>query len=582
MPLPYEAAFQGRTDLKSYGASGLLLFALELHFQLPDVQSVAANALTDGPDDKKCDLIYVDASTGVAVIAQSYISADLTRSEAPANKASDLNTAVAWVLTQPLPELPERIRSAASELRDALADRAIRSLEIWYVHNLPASRNVRRELEVVENAAKAAINTHFADSEVNDIRGLEVSREVLDEWYASLTVPILVSDTLDVAVPGCFEVAASDWSAVVTAVPASWLYDLFRQHGSRLFSANVRGYLGSRRSEANINHGIKRTAKDDPVHFWPFNNGITAIANGFEYLQDTHTLRLTGVSIVNGAQTTGAIGSLAVQPDADALVPARFVTCRNLDTVRGIIRCNNSQNVVEAPDFRSNDATQRRLVQEFAVIPNATYTGGRRGGIEDVIRRPANLIPTETAAQALAAFHQDPIIAYQEKSRIWQSDGIYSRFFSDRTTARHIVFCYSLLRAVEQKKWHLVTADQQDTLTEDGGRQLSFLRHRGATFLLVSAVARSLESIFARPLPDKFRLAFQARTSPAAAGSIWEPVVDATLPFCPYLTKAVENGLKNSELVREVLLQFQDMVQATRAANRAIYGTFEGSVEGIR
>jgi hypothetical protein len=132
----HDQALKARTDLRLFGDNARLLFALETRFRLDDILTVAANSLTDGRDDKKCDLVYVDRDAGVAVIGQGYES-PVERAAAPANKAADLNTAVGWLLTRPVAELPERLQSAATELRSALTDREVDTIEVWYVHNLP-------------------------------------------------------------------------------------------------------------------------------------------------------------------------------------------------------------------------------------------------------------------------------------------------------------------------------------------------------------------------------------------------------------------------------------------------------------
>jgi hypothetical protein len=45
----------------AYGdAQALMLFALELNFNIDDIDSVAAVSLTDHSNDKKCDLVFVD------------------------------------------------------------------------------------------------------------------------------------------------------------------------------------------------------------------------------------------------------------------------------------------------------------------------------------------------------------------------------------------------------------------------------------------------------------------------------------------------------------------------------------------
>lgn len=141
----WESALVARSDLAPYGDNAIGLFALALRFSLEDLDSVAADSITDGSDDKKCDIVYVDRDEGAAVIAQCYFSKNATRASAPANKASDLNTAVGWLLQTPLSRLPVRLRSAAVQLRDALNDGAVTELHVWYVHNLPESKNVRDE-----------------------------------------------------------------------------------------------------------------------------------------------------------------------------------------------------------------------------------------------------------------------------------------------------------------------------------------------------------------------------------------------------------------------------------------------------
>jgi AIPR protein len=162
------------------------------------------------------------------------------------------------------------------------------------------------------------------------------------------------------------------------------------------------------RSEKNINHGIKESASQSPQKFWAFNNGITAVVNDWTVgrdADDKETLNLSGMAIVNGAQTTGALGSVAASELAGANVLARFIKCDDLNTVRDIIRFNNRQNPTQAADFRSNDRVQRRLREEFADLKVVDYSGGRRGA-SDVIKRPAdNMIAAPVAAQALAAFH---------------------------------------------------------------------------------------------------------------------------------------------------------------------------------
>jgi hypothetical protein len=224
-------------------------------------------------------------------------------------------------------------------------------------------------------------------------------------------------------------------------------------------------------------------------------------------------------------------------------------------------------------DFRSTDRVQKRLRDEFRQIPDADYFGGRRGGHEDVIRRLPNLLPADTCAQALANFHQDPVIAYHQKSEIWSSDALYSRYFSDDTHAEHIVMAYSLLKCVEARKLYLRSIEI-GRLTDPQRQQLELLRLRGSSFLLSAAIAACLETFAGRALPNRFRISFGTKVSPEAAQKLWEPIVDATIPFCGQLEDALKGGLKRSEDASKAILNFRSMVEATKVPNAGIFENF--------
>jgi hypothetical protein len=522
----------------------------------------------------------VDRSSALAVVAQAYEARDSTRQAAPSKKASDLNTAASWLLSRELSKLPEKLQPAARELRSALSDNAIRRVHFWYVHNLPESQNVKNELITVENTVTNAFQAHFPKSQVEEVVAVEVGVNTLEEWYKALDAPILVSDEFKIPVSGGYIEKGTNWSAYITSVPASWLHSVFTAKQSTLFSPNLRGYLGSRESDANINNGIKTTAESDPGKFWVFNNGITALVHEFTPVKLKRGTRLTirGLGIVNGAQTTGAIGTLGRAPDNSARVQIRFVQCTNLDTIRDIIKYNNSQNKLQAADFRSNDRVQKRLCDEFKKIPGATYLGGRRGGHDDVIRRPPHLMPSDTCAQALAIFHQDPVTAYNNRSEIWLDDKLYSQYFCDQTTAEHIVFAYSLLRSVEALRMSL-RAKKENQLTRSESEQLAFLRQRGGIFLLTAAIARCTEVFIGKPVPNLFRLSFGRKFSPERAQQYWEPVVESAIPFHAQLQPAIASGINNFAEAARVIKNFCSMVESVKASNAKLFRVFASHVK---
>jgi hypothetical protein len=69
-----EEALAGRSDLDRYGDNKRLLFGVQLRLDVDDIDGLAAEALTDGADDKSSDLIYVDRDAGIILLAQGYES----------------------------------------------------------------------------------------------------------------------------------------------------------------------------------------------------------------------------------------------------------------------------------------------------------------------------------------------------------------------------------------------------------------------------------------------------------------------------------------------------------------------------
>jgi len=585
MTYSYEAAFNARADLKNrYGDNALLLFTLQLRFAIEDIDDVATNSLTDGRNDKKCDLVYIDQENGVAVIAQGYFrSKEPFPTSAPCGKASDLNTAVAWLFSTPLEELPTSINSVAIELREALRNGKIETIEFWYSHNLPESQNVANELNAVSRNAQKVIRNTF--SRCHDVRvtGIEIGSSGIEELYQSLTIPILISDELEVDANVGFNLRDADWDAFITTVPAIWLYQLLQKHSDRLFSANIRGYLGSRKGDKNINEGIKQTALNQPSHFFIFNNGITAITNGIEYCEENKKLKLKGISIINGAQTTGALGSLtdvsntSISPSPDVQVQARFIVCNNQSTIKSVIKYNNSQNKVEAPDFRSNDIIQKRLVTEFLAIPDAEYLGGRRGGSEDIIRRRSKLLPSATVGQSLTAFHGSPLDAYNRKSDIWRQNNLYDKVFNNKTTAKHIVFVFSLYDSLGQFKRELSDKAKLGEISETQQEQLSFFDNRGSVVIATTAIASCLEVILGRAIPDRFKLSF-GNISSSQAKEFWSEIFDPIASLISNLNPAVENGLKGQDFTNSQIKTFRSLINATKQANNTIYQSFSEKV----
>lgn len=577
---PAVAALAAREDLAQYGQHARLLFVAELRLGIEDIDAFAADALTDGSDDKKCDLVHVSRGLGRVTLAQDYAVQNPIKG-AQSSKSSDLNTAVSWLLASPEDQLPSPLRSAAIEARSAIIDGEIQQLHVWVVHNRPEAPDTDRELEQVRVTADALLKRHFPNANVEVVVD-QIGVRTLSEDYRNRQLSILVSDQLSFETRGGFEVQTDSWRAYCTAVKASVLRTLWQQFGKRLLSPNIRDYLGVRRSEANINFGIKGTARDQPQNFMVFNNGITALVNSYELAEvqpGAPNLIVRGIGIVNGGQTTGALGTLPEDESQhldQAWVQVRFIQSTNQQTVRDIVKYNNTQNRVEAADFRSNDAIQNRLRAEFSSIPEAEYRGGRRGGDVDPIKRERNLLADSTVVQALAAFHGDPNLGYNETREVWLNDSYYLKVFNQGVTARHIVFAYSLMKAIEETKIRLMKLPHQDR-TQAQKDRLSFFSARGSIPLATWAVSDSLETLLGKVIPDPYALRFKDNVSPRRATEVWAPIVATALSFSAQLMPATDQGLKNKATVKAAVSAFGALLEATSGVNETIYAEFRHS-----
>lgn len=543
----YTADFQARTDLiTQYGNNALMLYALQLRFEISDIISVASDALTDCSNDKKCDLIYVDQDMGIAVIAQSYMRQFPKDSDlAPKNKASDLNTAVAWVFAQNPDNVPEEIREQVRLLQSSIESNSVSIIYFWYVHNLNESDNpqVKEELVAMQASARALLSALFPQNEA-EVFTLEVGNETIEKWYNASIKQITVTDTIAVETKNVgFELSGDKWRAYVTAVSAKWLKKIYVTYSDDLFSGNPRTYLGSGKKKNKINLGIMETIDQQPNNFWAYNNGVTALVNNYFSPEDGEKLSISGITIINGAQTTGAISS--VEKLKDAWVPIRFIVCSDTDIINDIINNNNKQNEILPSDLRSNDKTQNRLRAEFEPYVKLYYSGGRRGNGRP--SRSKEILDPYVVAQALLAFHSDCVTAYNSSNDLWRSDQLYSSIFPENLTAEHIIFTYSLARAIDFYKLELQRKSEDRTEIEE--KQHKCLCKRGAKMLFLYTVSKCMEGVIGKKIKDNWALTFSDNSDFDTLVYLWKAVIKSILPIaCLPLESALKDGLKSKEL----------------------------------
>lgn len=334
------------------------------------------------------------------------------------------------------------------------------------------------------------------------------------------------------------QVALENWAtstaprrAFYGQMSAAAIVALVAQHGKALFERNIRHYLGS----YGVNTAIETSVRRAPGDFFYLNNGLTALARAVTPAVGTRercTFGLTGFSIVNGAQTAGAIANAAVRggisPDAKVLITIIEIGDGADDIGLRITRARNHQNVVRGIDFAALDPQQERLRQELACV-GITYH--YRPSAEARARRD-DAFTVEEAALALACLTlpvrhsrelqrhlgnpppnavDSVVTAKKEIGRLWDQEGPhYARLFPPALSGLRmcrLVRIYRLLDAILAGSEH----------SETTYFRRMFFRH--GRYFIMAFVTHRLPDVIARTelnLSDDDKRALSQRTNELA------------------------------------------------------------------
>jgi len=262
--------------------------------------------------------------------------------------------------------------------------------------------------------------------------------------------------------PVCIDVTLLDWGRLeepyrafygqVTgeAVGAWW-----GQYRDRIFAKNIRQFL----PDSTINSTIQETFRGSPDEFWYMNNGITLLCEKIEKKilggvdRSVGYFRCQGVSIINGAQTVGAIGrAQADSPErpSKSRILARFISledCPN-DFGKRVTVATNTQNRIQARDFASLDPEQERLRKELQ-FDDVEYV--YRSGVR--LPSPESGCTIVDATIALACASSDlrlTVAAKASLGSLWETERpSYKMLFNGSVTGPHLWWAVKVYYIVE-------------------------------------------------------------------------------------------------------------------------------------
>ncbi|MFG2649506.1 AIPR family protein [Streptomyces sp. NPDC048436] len=421
------------TDLDDVNNLSRLLALHSVHLVLGSSEgSQPLIEITDGAKDRGIDAIGVDSTTKLVVFVQSKWRQDGSGSMALGDVLKFLQGVKSLLGMRADNDLAHASEGTRTAVRDLLKTPGarIRLVTVTTAGDALASEvqdpilELLNQLNDLEGIEPLATHVHFTQADLfNSISeqarpAVDIELQMLDWGRAS-------------------EPQRMYYGRVSAAEIAGW----FKDHGIDLFAENIRVVI----PRSDINDGILQTIGDDPERFAYYNNGITVLAEAIEIgpggalNRDVGFFKLSGASIVNGAQTVSTLGTV-LGTEHEKNLGSAFVLVRCIEVPkaedelgRRITRFANTQNEVSSQDFAFLDQEQHRLARELQVLG---YEYLLRSAEQAKSKDSAKVIEVRQAAVALACASSSvnhSVIAKREVSRLFSEASVYRSLFNPNT-----------------------------------------------------------------------------------------------------------------------------------------------------
>lgn len=400
-----QEMFQGKIDMadipndtnRHFETRALAAFALIMTSGLEVSQ--ASVHITDGYHDMGIDAIYLDEIQKKLFIVQSKWRSDGVGSNTQ-DEMSNFVQGVQRVLEEDLTGSNAKIMAKSIDIDVALTQMGYQ-IHAIFIHtgNQNANDYVLRPISQLMGKTNDEISTILLFDEFNfkniynflangqEQQGINIDDVILSNW-GKVDVPFV-----------------SYYGTISAATVGEW----YKNFGNTLFAKNIRFYKGN----TDVNEGMKKVLLQEPEKFYYYNNGIKLLCKSIKRKAKDSTTNATGlfaldgVSLVNGAQTTGTIGSLFLDnPEqvSKAIVMIQIIDLSSVDTktTTQITRLSNTQNRIENKDFAALDPEQDRLRTELTF---AHYSYLYKSG--DKITNLEKQISFDEAIVALACLNAD-------------------------------------------------------------------------------------------------------------------------------------------------------------------------------
>lgn len=363
--------------------------------------------ITDGGNDKQIDAIVVDDDKALIHIVQGkFVQSDVIDAEPLREVLS------AWLQVKDLARLQNasnaKLQRKLSELAAAIDEDYEVSFELITTGQL--TKAAAADLATFQQELARIGERDDIDATIHVVDNEELRRRY---EFAIETDNPSVNYTLQLAGSKFMHHEIAGTPVLIAAIPLKECVKLPGIKDGSLFQKNVRQSLGTSNA---VNKGIRTTILGDKrSDFFFFHNGVTALCNHMRLEADT--LKLTGLSVVNGCQSLNTILSCSetVKKHDDAFILFRFYEIPQRDRADKISIYTNSQSAVKARDLRSNDKRVLAIKKAYELKYPTGHFLCKRGENAPPEKDESLIVELSSLAKNLIAWHsQRPNLSYGE------------------------------------------------------------------------------------------------------------------------------------------------------------------------
>lgn len=409
----------------------------------------ARDDITDGANDKQIDAIIVDDEERRVLIIQGKFIDGTSVDGEPLREVLS-----AWMRLQDLPALQkdanDRLKPKLEAVRRGLEDEYRVDFELITTGTLTdaARGDLKAFADSLEKSDDFEAGLHVIDTDMLSLRLAEAEAQELPS----------LDHTMTVEPSGTLFTKLGSAQTILTVLPLRECLRLPGIKDGRLFRKNVRQSLGMNK----VNRALKDTINNgDRVRdFFFYHNGVTALCDSVSVSEDKKTLKVKGLSIVNGCQSLTTINSVSERvrsPEAsDARILFRLYEIPDRALGDRISINTNSQTQVKPRDLRSNDKVMVGLKRAFEIQYPDGYFLTKRGEERPASKDVNKTIDAAVLAKMLMAWHcQRPNVSYNEK-RLF--DEHYKTLFRTGYNPVSMLALQTWLNAIEES-WSNLTFD---------------------------------------------------------------------------------------------------------------------------